>query len=68
MTQFWFIPRYVLEVRGSEITTSPAHTCNWNKKEKRGLALRFPKFERWRPEKSPEQATTAQEIAEMSSK
>jgi DNA ligase-1 len=62
---YWFAPKYVLEVRGSEITESPAHTCNWNEKEKRGLSLRFPIFERWRPEKAPEQATTVQEITEM---
>jgi len=62
---YWFAPKYVLEVRGSEITESPAHTCNWDEKEKRGLALRFPRFERWRPEKAPEQATTVQEIVKM---
>lgn len=55
----------VLEVLASEITESPTHTCNWNDEEKRGLALRFPRFERWRPEKSPEQTTTVQEIADM---
>ncbi len=62
---YWFAPEYVLEVRGSEITESPVHTCNWNEEEKRGLALRFPRFERWRPEKAPEQATKAQEIVNM---
>jgi len=65
---YWFTPEYVLEVRGSEITESPAHTCNWNPKEKSGLALRFPRFERWRPQKSPEQATKVQEIVEIFSK
>jgi len=63
--EFWFSPEYVVEVLGSEITKSPAHTCNWDEGEKRGLALRFPRFIRWRPEKSPEQATTAEEIARM---
>ncbi|NIR86553.1 ATP-dependent DNA ligase [Candidatus Bathyarchaeota archaeon] len=62
---YWFSPKYVLEVRGSEITESPVHTCNWNKERRRGLALRFPRFERWRPEKAPEQATTVQEIADI---
>lgn len=55
---YWFAPKYVVEVLGSEITQSPAHTCNWDAKEKRGLSLRFPRFKRWRGEKSPEQATT----------
>jgi len=62
---YWFTPKYVLEVLASEITESPVHTCNWDDVKKRGLALRFPRFERWRPEKSPEQTTTAQEIVDM---
>lgn len=62
---YWFAPKYVLEVLASEITESPTHTCNWDEEQKRGLALRFPRFKRWRPEKSPEQSTTVQEIASM---
>lgn len=62
---YWFAPKHVLEVLGSEITESPVHTCNWNKEAKRGLALRFPRFKRWRPEKAAEQATTVQEIVNM---
>jgi DNA ligase-1 len=62
---FWFIPKYVLEVLASEITESPTHTSNWNKETKKGLALRFPRFERWRAEKAPEQATTVKEIFDM---
>jgi len=60
---FWFTPKYVLEVLGSEITKSPVHTCNWSGEQ--GLALRFPRFIRWRDEKSPEQATTSEEILQM---
>ncbi len=62
---YWFSPKYVLEVLGSEITHSPVHTCSWDEKEKRGLALRFPRFKRWRPEKASEQATTVWEIVKM---
>jgi DNA ligase I, ATP-dependent (dnl1) len=61
----WLQPVRVLEVLGGEITRSTVHTCNWNDREKRGMALRFPRFIRWRPEKSPEQATTTAEIARM---
>jgi DNA ligase-1 len=61
----WFEPAFVLEVLGSEITKSPLHTCNWDHKSRRGMAVRFPRFIRWRPEKSPEQATSSQEIAEI---
>lgn len=62
---FWFNPKYVVEVLGSEITKSPVHTCNWNSTEKQGLALRFPRFIKWRAEKSLEQATTTDEILQM---
>ncbi len=59
----WFEPGAVLEAIGAEITKSPSHTCA--RKEGKGLALRFPRFKRWRKEKKPEQATTAKEIMEM---
>lgn len=62
---FWFEPEYVLEVRASEITKSPVHSCGWDAEEKKGLALRFPRFMMWRPEKSVEQATTVNEIRQM---
>ncbi len=62
---YWFHPKYVLEVRGSEITESPVHTCNWDKEDKRGLALRFPRFERCRPEKAPKQAPIVKEIVNI---
>ena len=54
----WFTPAIVVEVLGAEITKSPIHTAE-------GLALRFPRFLRYRPEKSPEQATTVKEIKQM---
>ncbi|MBW3004445.1 ATP-dependent DNA ligase [Candidatus Woesearchaeota archaeon] len=54
----WFTPAIVVEVLGAEITKSPIHTAE-------GLALRFPRFLRYRPEKSPEQATTVKEVVQM---
>jgi DNA ligase-1 len=61
----WFVPTFVLEVLGAEITESTMHTCNWDEEKGSGMGLRFPRFIRWRPEKSPEQATSAEEIREM---
>ncbi len=55
----WFEPAVVIEVTGAEITKSPNHTCG------QGIALRFPRFLRYRPEKSAEQATTTKEILRM---
>jgi len=54
----WFKPAIVVEVLGAEITKSPLHTAN-------GLALRFPRFLRYRPDKSAKQATTVKEVLQF---
>jgi len=64
----WFAPTKVLEVLGAQITESPYHTTALNRKTGRGLALRFPRFVRWRNDKKPEQATTTEEIVRMKGK
>lgn len=63
----WFTPSLVLEVAADEITISPLHTCSWQLiRAGSGLALRFPRFTgNWRKDKSPEDATTSQEVLEM---
>ncbi len=59
----WLSPQVIVEVLASEITESNVHTCA--RKKGKGLALRFPRFKRWRPEKNAEQATLAGEIRDM---
>ncbi len=54
---FWFMPKNVMEVVGAEITKSPLHAC--------GVALRFPRIVRYRPDKKPEQATSVKEVKKM---
>ena len=62
----WFEPVQVIEVEAQEITLSPNHTCAFGAvQEGRGLALRFPRFVRYRDDKSPEEATTTREVVEM---
>jgi len=61
----WFEPVKVLEVEGAEITISPVHTVASDIIKKGGLALRFPRFLRWRDDKSAEEATTVEEIYEI---
>lgn len=53
----WVGPKIVVEIRVDEITRSPVHTA--------GLALRFPRLERFRADKNPEDATSLREIEEM---
>ncbi|WP_338599809.1 ATP-dependent DNA ligase [Sulfolobus tengchongensis] len=65
----WVEPVYVAEIVGAEITISPLHTCCQNLVVKdAGLSIRFPRFIRWREDKSPEDATTTDEILEMYNK
>ena len=63
----WFVPAVVLEIVGAEITLSPMHTCALGRiRPEAGLAIRFPRFTgRYRFDKSPEQATTEEELVEM---
>jgi DNA ligase-1 len=61
----WFDPALVMEVTGAQLTISPVHAVAKEKVKKGGLALRFPRFLRWRTDKAPEQATTVQEIYDI---
>jgi DNA ligase-1 len=64
--ELWFKPSLVLEVLGDEITLSPVHTCAFNRlKKNSGLAIRFPRFIRFREDKAPEDSTKVEEIEEM---
>ncbi|MFH0850247.1 MAG: ATP-dependent DNA ligase [Candidatus Bathyarchaeota archaeon] len=64
--EVWFEPEKVMEVLGDEITASPLHTAALGVvREGSGLAIRFPRFTRWRDDKSAEEATTVQEIVDM---
>ncbi len=63
----WLVPSLVMEIAADEISLSPLHTCSKDSVRKgSGFALRFPRFTgNWRADKSPEDATTSREVAEM---
>ena len=71
----WVKPALVVEVRADEITRSPVHTAGRevapddpNTKlgvAKSGFALRFPRLERVRKDKRPEDATSLSELKKM---
>jgi DNA ligase-1 len=63
----WFEPGLVLEVLSAELTLSPNHTAGREQLGgQSGLAMRFPRFTgRWRDDKSPQDATTTQELVEL---
>jgi DNA ligase-1 len=62
----WFSPGLVIEVLGDELTLSPVHTAAFEVlREKSGLAVRFPRFLRWREDKAPEDATRVSGVVDM---
>ena len=67
----WFKPLEVFEVAFADMTLSRQHTAAVgliDDEEGRGVALRFPRFKRRRPDKRPDQATTTFQIAQLFSK
>ena len=58
-----FQPAVVAEIRGAELSRSPVHTCGATPQG--GLALRFPRFVRWREDKGPREATTTDEVVAL---
>jgi len=60
----WISPELVCIIRADEITLSPLHTAG-KTSDKLGFALRFPRFMGARPDKAPEQATSAKEIKSL---
>lgn len=60
----WLQPEIVCEIRADDITKSPLHTAGKDE-HNLGYALRFPRFVRYRPDKSAQQSTNSQEIAHL---
>ncbi|HKT22858.1 MAG TPA: ATP-dependent DNA ligase, partial [Nitrososphaerales archaeon] len=63
----WFRPHTVIEIIAAELTLSPIHTAAMGRiRPGAGISLRFPKFTgKVRDDKSPEDATTVEEIVAM---
>lgn len=61
----WVDPTIVCEVLADEITISPVHSAGKAKGAHFGLALRFPRFIKYRPDKSAYQTTSVKELKEI---
>lgn len=60
----WVKPEIVVEIKADEITRSTMHTAGRSGKNA-GYALRFPRLERFRDDKTPEDATSVKEVKAM---
>jgi len=56
--EVWFEPKVIVEIFGDEITVSEKFLTL-------GYSMRFPVFQRFRPEKGPEDITTVEEIRRL---
>lgn len=71
----WMEPSIVVEIKADEITKSSVHTAGRKLKASKsgkafevdipGFALRFPRLERFRDDKRPEEVTTLREVNKM---
>ncbi|KAG9406518.1 hypothetical protein AC1031_002839 [Aphanomyces cochlioides] len=64
----WFAPTQVWEIRAAQLTRSAQYTAGASENGTFGLGLRFPRFVQVRRDKDVAQATSTDQLVELSSK